>query len=145
MATMRDIRRRIRSVNSTMQITKAMKMVAAAKLRRAQERLFAMRPYSDHIEEMLGRLMPELIGDEHPLLDQRDTGKGKTALLLVTSDSGLCGGFNVNLINIARALLNERGEQNAVLSCIGRRGHDYFTKRGVKSHDFWRDIYDELA
>ena len=144
MATMRDIRRRIRSVISTQQITKAMKMVAAAKLRRAQDRLFAMRPYANHIEEMLGRLVPELIGDEHPLLAQREAGAGKTALVLVTSDSGLCGGFNVNLIHAARDFLEERGPENVVVSCIGRRGHDYFARRGVKSHDFWRDIYEKM-
>jgi F-type H+-transporting ATPase subunit gamma len=144
MATMRDIRRRIRSVNSTQQITKAMKMVAAAKLRRAQDRLLRLRPYADRIEGMLDRLLPELAGDEHPLLEQRDPAKGKIALVLVTSDGGLCGGFNVNLIHTARAAIGARPADSTILSFIGRKGHDFFTRRGVKSQDYWRDIYDKL-
>src|SRR5512140_2964357 len=94
-----DIRRRIRSVKSTQQITKAMKMVSAAKLRRAQEAMFAARPYARKMTEVLNSLASRAEGDAHPLLEQRDGGRG--LLVVVTADKGLCGAFNANIIRTA--------------------------------------------
>src|SRR5512141_2706638 len=95
MANIRDIRRRIRSVKSTQQITKAMKMVAAAKMRRAQEAIFGARPYAKKMHEVLASLASRVSPRAHPLLAQRE--EKTVVLLLMTSDRGLCGGFNSTL------------------------------------------------
>jgi F-type H+-transporting ATPase subunit gamma len=129
-AGVRDIRRRIRSVANMQQITKAMKMVAAAKLRRAQEKVIASRPYSNHIQDVLVRLVRAQAGVKHPLLEQRPVKK--IGYVLVTSDRGLCGGFNANLIRMTRAVLEEKKDVNTGLVAIGRKGSDYFSRRKVE-------------
>src|SRR5687767_13115283 len=101
-----DIRRRIRSVKNTQQITKAMKMVAAARLRRAQEAMFAARPYARKMHEVLNSLAMRANPDAHPLLQQR-TGN-KTLVVIVTADKGLAGGFNANIIRAAVKFLEEK-------------------------------------
>src|SRR5512147_2812819 len=101
-----DIRRRIRSVKSTEQITKAMKMVSASKLRRAQEAMFAARPYARKMMEVLASMASRATPGSHPLLAAR-TGT-KTALIVVTADKGLCGGFNANIIRTASQFLAQR-------------------------------------
>ena len=122
-----DIRRRIRSVKNTQQITKAMKMVSAAKLRRAQEAMFAARPYARKMLEVLGSLAARALPDAHPLLQARD---GRRALLVViTADKGLCGGFNANIIRAATRFLDERRGQDLQLELVGRKGRDFFKRR----------------
>ena len=122
-----DIRRRIRSVKSTQQITKAMKMVSAAKLRRAQEAMFAARPYARKMLEILGDLASRADPHAHPLL--QDRGDARVVLLVVTSDKGLCGGFNANIIRTAVRFLSERRERELSLAFLGRKGRDYFRRR----------------
>ena len=127
MAGVRDIRRRIRSVSNMQQITKAMKMVAAAKLRRAQEKVVASRPYASQIQDVLSRLVQAQTDAAHPLLKQRPVKK--TVYILVTSDRGLCGGFNANLIRMTRGILEEGRDTDTGLVTVGRKGTDYFNKR----------------
>ncbi|HEY5907232.1 MAG TPA: ATP synthase F1 subunit gamma [Vicinamibacteria bacterium] len=125
-----DIRRRIRSVKSTQQITKAMKMVSAAKLRRAQDAMFAARPYARKMMEVLNGLAARAHHDLHPLLQER--GDEKVLLVVVTADKGLCGAFNANIIRTARRFLEERAARGLSLSLVGRRGRDFFRRREIK-------------
>ncbi|HLA79264.1 MAG TPA: ATP synthase F1 subunit gamma [Vicinamibacteria bacterium] len=122
-----DIRRRIRSVKNTQQITKAMKMVSAAKLRRAQEAMFAARPYARKMTEVLRSLASRANPESHPLL--REHGDRKILLVLITADKGLCGGFNANLIRTAQRFLDERKDKELGLDLLGRKGRDFFRKR----------------
>jgi F-type H+-transporting ATPase subunit gamma len=125
-----DIRRRIRSVKSTQQITKAQKMVSAAKLRRAQEAMFAARPYARKMMEVLNSLVSRADPKLHPLLEER--GDEKVLLVVVTADRGLCGGFNGNIIRTATRFLRERGERESALGLLGRKGRDFFRRRKLK-------------
>ncbi len=124
-----DIRRRIRSVKSTQQITNAMKMVSAAKLRRAQDAIFAARPYARKMMEVLGSLAARANPEVHPLLMPR--GDQRLLLVVITADKGLCGGFNANIIRTAARLLEERDKQgrDLALDLLGRKGRDHFRKR----------------
>ncbi|MDI6755208.1 MAG: ATP synthase F1 subunit gamma [Thermodesulfobacteriota bacterium] len=130
-ASLRDIRKRISSVRSTQQITKAMKMVAAAKLRRAQESMLATRPYALKMFEVLSRLAARTTAEAHPLLDRREPKR--VEVVLFTSDRGLCGAFNMNLIQRAERFLEEGKTkiEETALSFIGRKGRDYFRRRNV--------------
>lgn len=132
MAGVRDIRRRIRSVRNMQQITKAMKMVAAAKLRKAQDRVIASRPYARQLQEVLVRLANDAgsgSNSANPLLQTRPIRR--TAYLLVSSDRGLCGGFNANLVRMTSSEI--AGQQNEVsLVTVGRKGRDFFRRRNVK-------------
>ena len=128
MASLKAIRKRISSVKSTQKITKAMKMVSAAKLRRAQEAATAARPYAEKITALMGNVAARVGTSSHPLLEQREPER-RIDVLLVTGDRGLCGGYNSNLIRKAEALLNERGWDNVRLTVVGRRAFDYFKKR----------------
>jgi len=132
MANVLDIRRRIRSVKNTQQITRAMKMVAAARLRRAQESVVNARPYADQIMALLRSVAARIEhGDEplHPLLAQRPVKK--ILLVLITADRGLAGAFNANLIRAAQYYLSSHREQEVVLIAAGRKGRDFFRKRPV--------------
>ena len=123
-----DIRRRIRSVKNTQQITKAMKMVSAAKLRRAQEAMFAARPYARKMMDVLNSLASRAPEGAHPLLQER--GDERILLVVVTADKGLCGGFNANIIRAATRFLEERtGRRNLSLALVGRKGRDFFRRR----------------
>ncbi len=127
-----DIRRRIRSVKNTQQITKAMKMVSAAKLRRAQEAMFAARPYARKMVEVLESLASRAHPEAHPLLQERP---GQRALLVVvTADKGLCGGFNANILRTATRFLEERRGRDVALELVGRKGRDFFRRRRMKIH-----------
>jgi F-type H+-transporting ATPase subunit gamma len=130
-ASLRDIRKRITSVRSTQKITKAMKMVAAAKLRRAQESILAVRPYAAKMFEMLNRLAQRASMEAHPLLAFREPKR--VEVVVFASDRGLCGAFNMNLIQRAeRFLTEEKGRAEEIaLSFFGRKGRDYFRKRKV--------------
>ena len=134
MASLLDMRRRIKSVKNTQQITKAMKMVAAAKLKRATDRVTAARPFAQKMSEVLGGLSAK-VADEfsHPLLDAR--GDEKYLIVLVSADKGLDGGFNANVIKATQAFLNEHAAKSAELIPVGRKGRDYFKRREVVFRD----------
>ena len=125
-----DIRRRIRSVKSTQQITKAMKMVSAAKLRRAQEAMFAARPYARKMMEVLNSMASRATPDAHPLLQER--GHEKVLLVVITADKGLCGAFNANIIRTATRFLADRREDEVALALVGRKARDFFRRRTVR-------------
>lgn len=127
MATIREIKRRIIAVKSTQKITKAMQMVAAAKLRRAQENILKARPYAIELEKIIAQIAMRTKRDLHPLLSEREND-GKILLVVVTADSGLCGGFNSNLIKAARVYIDEQTGENMDIFCIGRKGRNYFAK-----------------
>ena len=122
-----DIRRRIRSVRNTQQITRAMKMVAAARLRRAQERVFNARPYANQMLALLGSLVARTEQRVHPLLAERP--EEKILVVLVTADKGLCGAFNANLIRAAQSYLEAHRDHQVALIAVGRKGRDFFRKR----------------
>ncbi|ATB29182.1 ATP synthase F1 subunit gamma [Melittangium boletus] len=130
MASLRDIRKRIRSVKNTRQITKAMKMVAAAKLRKAQDAITAARPYAQILDQIISDLVVRSQGEElaHPLLASRPIRK--VEVLLLTSDRGLAGGFNSNVIRRASRFLYENSGVQVELSTVGRKGNDFFRQRG---------------
>ena len=123
-----DLRRRIRSVKNTQQITKAMKMVAAAKLRRAQERMFAARPYAAGLREVLASVASRVDISQHPLLAERER-EAKVLLLVVTADRGLCGAFNTNVIRGALNAIAEKKWEEVHLLPIGRKANDFFKRR----------------
>jgi F-type H+-transporting ATPase subunit gamma len=125
-----DIRRRIRSVKSTEQITKAMKMVSASKLRRAQEAMFAARPYARKMTEVLGNVASRALPEAHPLLAERPGPR--TILVVVTSDKGLCGGFNANIIRAASQFLAQQQKEDVELVLVGRKSRDHFRRRSFK-------------
>ena len=133
MPSLIDIRRRIRSVKNTQQITKALKMVSAAKLRRAQERVVAARPYVAMLGKVLANVAAAVAADggaeENPLLATRP--ERRVLLVLVTSDTGKAGAFNTNLIKAAQRFMAERPEAAVTLETIGRKGRDFFRKRGA--------------
>lgn len=123
-----DIRRRIRSVKNTQQITKAMKMVAAAKLRRAQERMFAARPYAAGLRQVLASVSTRVAVNAHPLLQAREPER-KVVVVIVTADRGLCGAFNSNVIRAAQNFIREHGFESVELLTIGRKAGDFFKRR----------------
>ncbi len=131
MASLRAIRSRIKSVKGTQKITKAMKMVAAAKLRRAQDAALRARPYAEALDAMLSRLTAGEADASHPLLASRPVKK--VEVLVMTSDRGLCGGFNSNIIRRLQRFIVDHGDQYEVIrvSTIGRRGRDFAKKRGL--------------
>ncbi len=134
MASLKVIRKRISSVKSTQQITKAMKMVAAAKLRRAQEAATEARPYATKLGDMLRAVAARVDAGSHPLLATRPE-TARIDLILVTSDRGLCGGYNSNLIRRTEAFLAEHAGQPVRLTLVGRKGTDYFRRRSVEIHE----------
>jgi len=129
MPSLKDIKKRIGSVKNTQQITKAMKMVAAAKLRRAQDAAVSARPYAQKLQEVLANLARREEADAHPLLSQR--GNGRALVVLMTADRGLCGGFNANVSKEAERFVrkNEHGYANIDLLIIGRKGRDFLKNR----------------
>jgi F-type H+-transporting ATPase subunit gamma len=132
MPSLLDIRRRVRAVKSTQQITKAMKMVAASKLRRSQERIQAARPYALQMQRVLNSLASRVDPSMHPLLDDRRVQKagGRVLLFVITADRGLCGSFNTNVIKGASQFITENPGRRVALGLVGRRGRDYFARRG---------------
>src|SRR5690349_22608903 len=132
MPSLLDIRRRIRAVKSTQQITKAMKMVAASKLRRAQERIQQGRPFAAGMLRVLNSVAGRVDPSMHPLLDERREPRagGRTLLIVITADRGLSGSFNANVIKAAGTFLVEQTGRQVPLVLVGRRGRDYFAKRG---------------
>jgi F-type H+-transporting ATPase subunit gamma len=128
MPSLLDIRRRIRSVKNTQQLTKAMKTVSAAKLRRAQERVMSARPYADQLRNVLANLAGRVENISHPLLEVRP--EERTLVVIVTADRGLCGAFNTNLIRATQNFLREKGSKaGTTLFPVGRKGRDFFRRR----------------
>ena len=134
MPSLLDIRRRIRAVKSTQQITKAMKMVAASRLRRAQERIQHARPFAIEMLRVLNSLASRVDPAAHPLLDERRTPRagGKVLLFVITADRGLCGSFNTNIIKAASTFIVEDAGRQVALGLVGRRGRDFFARRGFE-------------
>lgn len=140
----REYKRRIRSVSNTKQITKAMKMVAAAKLRKAQEKAESSRPYTGKLQEVLARLVSISVDAKHPLLEKHDPIK-KVAYVVVTADRGLCGAFNTNIIKQAILAMNDEERQvESSIVAVGRRGRDFFRKRGYKVQAEFINLGDKL-
>jgi F-type H+-transporting ATPase subunit gamma len=131
MPSLIDLRRRIRAVKSTQQITKAMKMIAASRLKRAQDRVVAARPFAQRMLRVLNGLVSRVDQDAHPLLRIPPAGTGRPLLIVITADRGLCGSFNSNVIKAAgQFVLNEAPGRDIALGLIGRKGRDFFRRRG---------------
>ena len=125
------MRRRIKSVKNTQQITKAMKMVAAAKLKRSQDRVTAARPFASKMSEVLGGLSSKVAGEiSHPLLDER--GDKKYLIVLISGDKGLAGAFNANVIKATETFLKENADKTNSMIAVGRKGRDFFRRRNVE-------------
>jgi F-type H+-transporting ATPase subunit gamma len=131
MPSLIDLRRRIRAVKSTQQITKAMKMIAASRLKRAQDRVVASRPYAQRMLKVLNGLVSRVDPDAHPLL-QSGAADGHPLLIVVTADRGLCGSFNSNVLKAAGQFITSEsdGAREVALGLIGRKGRDFFRRRG---------------
>ena len=139
-----DLRRRIRSTKNTQQITKAMKMVSAAKLRRAQERMMAARPYSAALREVLASISTRVDISKHPLLAEREFEK-KVLMLVVTADRGLCGAFNANVLRAAQNAMMEKGWEHIELLPIGRKAIEFFRRRPVTVRRQGAHVYQALS
>ena len=147
MANLKDIRDRIKSVKSIQKVTKAMKMVAAAKMRRAQERMEQARPYSNSLAEVIEHLLPDIDKSRLPLLNLREINR--KAYIVVCADRGLAGAFNTNLLKIAQKEIDDFGRDHVDIFCIGKKARDYFAYRNyniIESHvDFWAEMEFENA
>jgi len=148
MVSLRAIRTRIKSVRNTQKITKALKLVAAAKLRRAQDAVVRTRPYAQALDELLGSLAGARAAAEmppHPLMEVRENPR-RIEVVLLTSDRGLCGGFNSNIIRRAQRFLVEEGDrfESVQFSTIGRRGRDFARKRGIETRKDYAAFFGRL-
>jgi F-type H+-transporting ATPase subunit gamma len=141
-ANVLDIRRRIRSVRNTQQLTRAMKMVAAARLRRAQERVHNARPYANQMLALLGSLAARTEQRAHPLLAERPVEK--ILLVLVTADRGLCGAFNANLIRAAESYLEAHRDRKVSLLAVGRKGRDFFRRHRIEILADYTNLFSRL-
>ncbi|NQV40921.1 MAG: ATP synthase F1 subunit gamma [Candidatus Marinimicrobia bacterium] len=142
MANLKDIRKRIGTIESIKQVTRAMKLVAAAKLRRAQLNMEQARPYAGRIHGVLNHLLPDIDRTMHDLLTMRPAQK--KAFIILTSDRGLCGSFNTNILRQAEHIVKAAGKENSKLICIGRKGYEYFSKRGYEVVEHYADFWNEL-
>jgi F-type H+-transporting ATPase subunit gamma len=146
---LKEVRNRIKSVQSTQQITKAMKMVSAAKLRRAQDAITQMRPYAKKLQEMLSNIVSNSEGDVNmALAAQRPVEKAM--IIVITSDRGLCGGYNSNLIKLAKQVINDKypaqnAKGNVQVLPIGKKAYEYFSKNGFKVIDQYWNIFTGLS
>jgi F-type H+-transporting ATPase subunit gamma len=143
LATLRDIQRRIRSVQSTQKITRAMKLVAAAKLRRAQERILAARPYATKMSELLGNLVSGSEQAVHPLLEQREGPRRQ--IVVITADKGLAGAFNSNILRRAMELIRESSAADLTLVVVGRKARDFYRRRPYTIKRDMVGFWDQLA
>ena len=147
MANLKDIRDRIKSVKSIQKVTKAMKMVAAAKMRKAQDRMEQARPYTNSLDEIIHHILPDVDREMLPLLDEREIKR--KAYVVVCADRGLAGAFNTNLLKVAQSEIDQFGKDNVDIFCIGKKARDYFTYRNyniIESHiDFWAEMEFENA
>lgn len=146
---LKEVRLRIVSVQSTQQITKAMKMVSAAKLRRAQDAVTQMRPYAQKLQEMLGNIVASAEGDVKMALAE-ERAPEKVMIIVVTSDRGLCGGFNSNLIKLTKSVIQQKyptqfAAGNVTVLPLGKKGYEHFTKNGFKVDDKFWEIFSGLS
>jgi F-type H+-transporting ATPase subunit gamma len=133
MPSLLDLRRRIRAVKSTQQITKAMKMISASKLRRAQERVVGARPFARQMQRVLTSVASRVDPASHPLLAERELGPdAKVMLIVITADKGLCGSFNTNIIKAASGFITSAAGSGVDLGLVGRKGRDFFRRRGFQ-------------
>lgn len=139
MAKTQDIKRRIRSVKNTMQLTKAMKMVSAAKLRRAQERMMAARPYAERSRDMLASLASRVDPEINPLLQEH--GHKNVEFVLLTSDRGLCGAFNAHIMRYVEDSAKQMSDAEFSITSIGKKGREYFTRRNYPMKRDWVDVF----
>jgi F-type H+-transporting ATPase subunit gamma len=144
MPSLIDLRRRIRAVKSTQQITKAMKMVAASKLRRAQARIMSARPFAQDMLRVLNGLASRVDPSAHSLLDPREDAAGPTLLVVITADRGLCGSFNTNIVKAAGAFITDQTGREVVLGLVGRKGRDFFVRRGFNVSFEHINIFQQL-
>jgi F-type H+-transporting ATPase subunit gamma len=146
MPSLIDLRRRIRAVKSTQQITKAMKMIAASRLRRAQERIVSARPFAQRMLQVLNGLVSRVDQDAHPLLRIPAEGTGNPLLIVITADRGLCGSFNSNVIKAAGQFIVSEGKGHEIaLGLIGRKGRDFFKRRGFDVRYETVGIFQKLS
>lgn len=142
MASLKDIRDRIKSVKSIQKVTSAMKMVAAAKVRKAQEKMEQARPYTSALEDTINHILPDVNREDLDLLNVRKIRR--KAYVIVSADRGLAGGFNSNIIKVSEKEIAEFGKENVDLFCIGKKARDHFKRRDyniVESHiDFWSEL-----
>ena len=143
MANLKNIRSQIKSVTSIQKVTKAMKMVAAAKLRKSQENMEKSRPYSSRIKSLISNLIDDVDSSELPLLKIND-GSKTNGFVIITADRGLAGSFNSNIIKTAELEINKIGKENVKLFCIGKKGYEYFKKRDYKIIKYYENIWTEL-
>lgn len=145
MPSLQSLRRKISSVKNTQKITKAMKMVASAKLKRAQSRILAFRPYGLKMREVVANLSRRVNRELHPLLQKRPTKMVR--VIVVTSDRGLCGAFNANIVRKAQEFIHEceAGGMKVEIGLVGRKGRDFFKRRHWPTHEPYVDIFDRLS
>ena len=148
MANLRDIRNRIESINNTQQITRAMQMVAAAKLRKAQNRIIATRPYAFKMKEVVGRLVSSSAGGN--MLLRKPEKRERVLFIVIGSDRGLCGGFNNNLFKVVEQKIKTHYSDfikngNLSIVCIGKKATNYFAKRNYKLHSTYPGFFDDLT
>jgi len=142
MANLKDIRNKIKSVKSIQQVTKAMKMVAAAKLRKSQESMEKARPYSGSIKETINSILPDIDRSLLPILDNRPIQK--VLFISVSADRGLAGGFNANVIKRTEKEMNNFGKNNSELICIGKKAYDYFKNKDYNIVQYYIDFWNDL-
>jgi F-type H+-transporting ATPase subunit gamma len=142
MAAIIDLRRRIKGIKNTQKITQAMKMVAAAKLRRAQADILSTRPYAEEMLEMLRSLVRRVKEEDHPLL--RKSKDENIELVIITGDKGLCGSFNTSIIKKSEDFLEHREDKNLYLNLVGKKGRDFFKKRKFLIRNEFIDIFRKL-
>ncbi|MEO6220087.1 MAG: ATP synthase F1 subunit gamma [Ginsengibacter sp.] len=146
---LKEVRNRITSVQSTQQITKAMKMVSAAKLRRAQDAIIQMRPYAKKLQEMINNIVSNADGDiDMALAAERPVEK--VLVIVITSDRGLCGGYNSNLIKLAKQVIRDKyasqaAKANTEILTVGKKGYEHFTKNKFKVIDHYWNIFSDLS
>ncbi|MEA3475481.1 MAG: ATP synthase F1 subunit gamma [Candidatus Cloacimonadota bacterium] len=145
MPNLKEIKQRIDSVKSTRQITSAMKLVSAAKLQKAQQRILNARPYSDELDEILLSLATRTQREVHPLLRKVEPENVKTiAIVVVTADKGLCGAFNMNIIKKSEMVIKRYSNKNVELICVGKKGRNYFKNKGFKIREEYIDFFNKL-
>ena len=144
MANLKDIRSRIKSVKNIQKVTKAMKLVAAAKLRKSQENMEKARPYEDRLKQLIHNLANDTDIKSLDLLVQREKINA-VGVIIVTSDRGLAASFNTNIIKKAEHEINSIGSENSKLFCIGKKGYEYFSKRGYNVSKFYIDFWNQLT
>ena len=143
MANLKNIRSQIKSVTSIQKVTKAMKMVAAAKLRNSQENMEKARPYSGRIKDLIASLINDVDKSLLPLLN-RNYNSGKHGFVIITADRGLAGSFNSNIIKQAETAIQNCGKENAHILCVGKKGYEYFNKRGYKIVKYYENLWNDL-